>query len=270
VLLPEIVRHVLDGVQAEAVQPHPLRQTEMRLIEIVGHLGQLGLEVRQAGDARGDVVLAAGAQAGGAHPAAEPRVPGVLRIVARMVVDHVEQHLHAAAVGVVHQGLEIRLAAETRVEALEVVRPIAVITPVREAGASDEAVDVLDHRGDPQRGDPEIGQLVELQPQAGEIAAVEGPLGGAVHPLVIACVAVGETVDEDEIKDAVGPVPLRLDRDRGVDGRSRRPYLGSRSPKSRVGAAREKNCTRRRKPGEPGCGPVGRLSPQRHLPPVSA
>jgi hypothetical protein len=47
---------------------------------------------------------------------------------------------------------------------------------------------------------------------------VERPLGVAIDALVVARVAVGETVDDDEIENAVGPARLRLDRDEGWGG----------------------------------------------------
>jgi hypothetical protein len=76
----------------------------------------------------------------------------------------------------------------------------------------------LHHRRDPERRHPEVRQLIELLPQPNEIAAVERPLGVAVDALVIGRIAVGETVDDDEIENAVGPARLRLDCDEGWGG----------------------------------------------------
>ncbi len=111
------------------------------------------------------------------------------------------------------QGLQLLLAAEARVEGVEVVGPVAVVAPVGEAGAGDEAVDVLDHRGDPQGGDAEVGDLVELLAQAGEVAAVEGALGLAVDPDVVAGIAVGEAVEDRRSRGS--PRPTRCAAPRG-------------------------------------------------------
>ena len=213
VLFPDVVLDVLDRVEPEAVHPHPLGEAELGVQQIVAHLGELGLEVGEAGDAGGQVVLAAlGADA---EPPLEARVVEHFGVVAGVVVDHVEQHLHAAGVRLVHQGLELRLAAEAGVEPLEVVPPVAVVPPVGEAGAGDEAVDVLDHRRDPERRRAEVGDLVEVLGQPLEVAAVEGPLGVAVDVPVVAGVAVGEAVDDDEVEDGVAPALLGSDRDAG-------------------------------------------------------
>jgi hypothetical protein len=60
---------------------------------------------------------------------------------------------------------------------------------------------------------------------------VERPLGGPVHAVVVVLVAVGETVDDDEIEDAVLPALLGLDLDRGrrcgLRGRPARGTPGS-------------------------------------------
>jgi hypothetical protein len=130
--------------------------------QIVRHLRQLGFEVGQAGDAGGQVVLAAGALGLDAEPAADLRILQIDRVIPGVIIDHVQQHLDAAGVGLVHQRLKIGLAAEARIGAVEVVRPVAVVAPVRKAGAGDEAVDVLHHRGDPEGRHPQAGDLVEL------------------------------------------------------------------------------------------------------------
>ncbi len=64
---------VLDGVEAEAVEAHPLGEPEVGLDQVVADLGQLGLEVGQAGDAAGEVVVAAGP---GLSMRSQPRVAG--------------------------------------------------------------------------------------------------------------------------------------------------------------------------------------------------
>ena len=51
----------------------------------------------------------------------------------------------------------------------------------------------------------EVRDLVEVLAQPGEVAAVEGALGGAVDVLVVAEIAVGEAVDDDEVEDGVRP-----------------------------------------------------------------
>ena len=86
----------------------------------------------------------------------------IARAVPGVVVDHVEQDFHAAGVGSFNERDQLGLGAEALIDALEVVGPVAVVGPVGESRAGDEAVDVVDDRGDPDRGRAERGDLVEL------------------------------------------------------------------------------------------------------------
>jgi len=134
---------VLDGVEAEAVDAVAARKIEVGAQQEVGHLRLLGLPVGEPRDAGGEVVLAAVALVRAAQPVAGAGIGQVVRAVAGVVVDHVEQDLEAAPVGLGDQLLELALGAEAEIEALDVVGPVAMVGPVGEAGAGDEAVDGL-------------------------------------------------------------------------------------------------------------------------------
>jgi hypothetical protein len=146
-----------------------------------------------------------------------------------VVVDDVEQHLDVAPVTLGHQHLEVLLAAETRIQPGEIVGPVAVVGPVGKTGAADEAVDVLDHRRDPDGGRAERGDPVELPDQALDVTAVEGPLRGPIHRDVVAGVAVGKPVGDDEVDHCVRPVALgRHHHRRSAFGERLRPFRGRR------------------------------------------
>ncbi len=88
-LLPEGVVHVLDGVEAEAVDAEPLRPGDLGIEEVLRDLGVLGPEVGEAGYARRDVVRTAVPLLVRPEPPLRLRVLRVLRLVASVVVDDV-------------------------------------------------------------------------------------------------------------------------------------------------------------------------------------
>ncbi len=139
VLGPEVVGDVLDGVEAEAVDAEPLRPGDLGVEEVLRDLGVLGLEVGEAGDARREVVRAAVPLLVRPEPPLRLRVLRVLRLVAGVVVDDVEQDADAARVGGGDEGLEVVFGPEARVEREEVVGPVAVVGPVGETRPGDEA-----------------------------------------------------------------------------------------------------------------------------------
>ena len=132
-----------------------------------------------------------------------------------MVVDHVEQHLDAALVGLFDQGLEVGLAAETRVQAFEVVDPVAVEALVPEFRQARRlrhlAAGLLQlYRVDPQRGDAQVLELVELLRQALQVAAVPAAGVAQIDARVVAGITIGEAIDEHEVQHFVAPgVELR-------------------------------------------------------------
>ena len=219
VLLPEGVVHVLHRVQPEAVHAGALRPVELRVQEVLRHLGQLRLEVRQAGDARRHVVLAAGAPLLRAQPALRLGIGEVARVVAGVVVDHVQQHADAAPVSLVHQRAQVLLGAEARIQLVEVVRPVAVIAPVREARAGDEAVDVLHHRGDPQR---RHAQRADSSSSCWRRPLRSPPWKApwaACPPRRCSSDPIREAIHDDEIEDLVSPAAGRHLRRGGRRGR---------------------------------------------------
>src|SRR5205807_4667852 len=213
-LLPEFVADVLDGVEAEAVDARALRPAQLRVEQELHDVAPLGLEVGKAADAAGEVVAAAQTERGVAQPVLRLGIGQVMAAVAAVVVNDVEQHLDAARVAGLDERAEILRSAEARIEPAEVVGPVAVVGPVGEADLVDVAVDVLDQRIDPDGGDAERRDLVELCAQALEVAAVEGARRLAVDGLVVLRVAVGEAVDENEVEDVLGPGSRRARRGR--------------------------------------------------------
>jgi hypothetical protein len=112
-------------------------------------------------------------------------------------------------VGGVDQGAQVVEVAEVGVRLGEVDGPVAVVAVDVGVG-----LDVLDDRGDPQGGDAELLDVVEVLLEAGPVAAVVAGHVLAVQQVVVAVVAVGEAVDEDLIDDLVAPVAgVGLDRD---------------------------------------------------------
>jgi hypothetical protein len=113
---------VLVGVEPEAVDAGAPGQRDVGGEHVVAHLGDLGLQVGQAAHRAGDgvdlAVAFADADPGLAGGGLARRIAGG---VAGVVVDHVEQHLDAALVAPVDQGLQVGLGAEMRVHLLEVV-----------------------------------------------------------------------------------------------------------------------------------------------------
>ena len=150
VLLPEVVFDVFDRIEAETVEPGALRETQVGGKKVLAHLGQLGFEIGQTGEALREVVLATTARLGAAQPGPAGGIFGVTRrVVTNVVVDHVEQHLDAARMGRVHQSFELGFATEAGIEALEIVGPITVVTEVAETGTGDVSRDILDQRSEP-------------------------------------------------------------------------------------------------------------------------
>ena len=169
--LPELVLDVLDGVEPEAVEAGARGEPELRIEQVVLHLRQFGAEVGQAADLAVELVDRAIDRLG-AEPARGRRVRHVLRVIARVVVDDVEQHLDAAGVRGIDQLLQFRLGAEARVDGLVVVGPVAVECAVLEPAARHRdargrlgrraEVDLARDRRDPDRRGAEARDLVEL------------------------------------------------------------------------------------------------------------
>ena len=195
----------------------------MRVEQVVLHLRQFGAEVGQPADLAVELVDRAVHRLA-AEPARGRRVRHVLRVVARVVVDDVEQHLDAAGVRRVHQLLEFRLRAEARVDGLVVVGPVAVERAVLEPPSRHRdargrlrrraEVDLARDRRDPDRRGAQARDLVELRGQPGEIATMETARIVAVDIQVVGAGAIRESIEDDEVEHRIRPVALRHDDDR--------------------------------------------------------
>jgi hypothetical protein len=78
-------------------------------------------------------------------------------MLAHVVGDDVDDHQHVALVRRVDERAQVVEIAEVRVGLGEVLSPVAVVAVDVGVG-----LDVLDDRGDPQGGDPELLDVVEL------------------------------------------------------------------------------------------------------------
>ena len=129
--------------------------------------------------------------------------------VGGVVGDDVEEHLHAALVRLLDQLLHVGVGAEVGIDLGEVGDPVAVV-----AGAlvALRALDgpVLERRSQPNRGTPQVLDVVQLRGQPLEIPAVVETLVAAVEPglesssgeptLVVGRVPVGEAVAHHEVE----------------------------------------------------------------------
>src|SRR6202162_468257 len=176
VLFPESMIEVLGRVEPEAVDAGTFRPSDLRLHQEVGDLGQLGLEVRQAGHARRHVVLTAGPGRLRAEPALRLWVRQIAGVVPGMVVNDVEQDPNAAPVARLDERLQLRLGPEPPVHGEEVVSPVTVVSPVRESRSGHETIDVLDDRVDPEGRYAQVGDFVEMLDEPLQVSAVERPL----------------------------------------------------------------------------------------------
>lgn len=124
-----------------------------------------------------------------------------------MVHHHVQDDPHAALVGLVHQSSQALLVAVVGINFGEVQRPVAVVGVEGEAAllaATDEAVHLLHHGGDPDGIHAEALDVVELLGQPLEVAAMPGgdlvlAILLAAEAVIVGRVAVVEAVGQQEI-----------------------------------------------------------------------
>ena len=98
---------------------------------------------------------------------------------------------------------QVLLGAEARVQAGEVVGPVAVVRPIGKPRPVHMAGDVLHQGVHPDGSDAEGSNLVQLRKKAFEIAPMEGAFRLPVDVGVVSRVAVGEPIDQDEVEDVV-------------------------------------------------------------------
>jgi hypothetical protein len=170
-----------------------------------------------------------------------------------MVEDAVEDDPHAAGVGLVEQLSERGVAAEQRIDHLVVVGVIAVVR-----GRREDRVEV-------ERGDPQLGEFVEVLRDAQQVAALEAKrrrrgIPRLHRPGFGDAPARREAVREDLVEDGVatqsGPderwLPLRRLSSRSPRGRSPSGGRDLRSGRART----------RRLPPRPAAFPTGQSSPE--------
>ena len=134
----------------------------------------------------------------------------ILDDVGGMVGDDVHIDFHAARMSGVHQRPKVRVRAEMRVDLREVGHPIAMIACALLAGPALHGL-VLEDGREPDGGGAEPLNIVQLRGQPLEVAAmVEAARGGVIAglepsafqaALVVARIAIGEPVGQDEIDD---------------------------------------------------------------------
>ncbi len=124
---------------------------------------------------------------------------------AGVVEDTVEDDAHPAAVRGVEQLAQGVVAAEQRVDLEVVVRVIAMVR-----GRTED-------RGQVDRGDPEVLEVVEVLGDPAQVAALEPVIGRRRVPRLedarlVDPVAAGEPVREDLVEDRVADPGRRVDR----------------------------------------------------------
>ncbi len=127
-----------------------------------------------------------------------------------MIHHHVLHQVHAAAVQGAGELAVVAQRAEVRVDAAEILRPVAVVAAVAVAAVPP----LLRHRrGDPQRRGAQAGDVVQTPAQAAQVtAAVSGRVGRVVLAaalVVVAGIAVVEAVGQGEVDDLLAPVGRR-------------------------------------------------------------
>ena len=123
-----------------------------------------------------------------------------------VVGDDVEDHLEAVLVHLLDHLAQLGQIAEVRIDVREILLPIAVIGV--EVGVG---VEVAHHRRDPDRGDAERLQVIEVIDDALPVAALVEPERAGHDVGVVVEIAVGEAIDEQLIDDLVAPVAGRAD-----------------------------------------------------------
>ena len=158
----------------------------------------------ELGDAR-DRRLRAGALQRSAAPDVDVGVPVQVHVVIEdlphVVGDDVEHHLEVLVVRRRRELPELREIPEVRVRLREVLRPVAVVRVDVGVG-----LDVLHDGRDPQRGDAERLDVVEVIDEPLPVAALEAREVAGPHLVVVVHVAVGEAIDEHLVDDLVAPV----------------------------------------------------------------
>jgi hypothetical protein len=234
--LREVSRgHVLRGVHAEAVGVQALHPALRESRDVRGDdrvlLGEIGQTVERA-------VHVVVAELRARRRVVEP--VGVLRRDARAaagVVDHhVEDEAHPSGVQVARQRVDVRDAAELRLD--RAVVGVGEVGPVPVVAA--RAVAQRDLRGErrrPDGRDAESREVRDALAQAGEVAAVEEvrvgrPEAASLAGVVVGGVAVLEAVRKDEVQGLLHPVAGR--------GGRRGARLALVHPGSAVRAARRR------------------------------
>ncbi len=229
------------------------------------HAGERAVAVRVVGVVEGLPVL--GQVGEGALGEVVVRLLLVVHDVGGVVGDDVEEDLHALGVRLGDEVLEVLVGAEVRVDLGEVGDPVAVVAG---RGVLPRALHglVLEDGRHPDGGGAHALDVVEPVGQALEVAAlVEALVGGVVAggetgagqaALVVAGVAVGEAVRQDEVELLPGEVvpgvrlrELRVGRGRGrgagprgqrrEEGCGERGHGDGRDPSHSCGAARDRH-----------------------------
>ena len=112
-----------------------------------------------------------------------------------VVVDHVEDEPDASGLRGLRQRDQIVLAAEPRLDAAEVLHPVAVkrTVAVEWLGAHGE------HRRDPEGANPERVEIGQPTGDPSQIATVKGMGIGEVYGVIVARIAVVKAINKHEV-----------------------------------------------------------------------
>ena len=129
-------------------------------------------------------------------------VPGM--IVAAVVENHVHHHLQSTLVAFVDELLIFSVCTKARIHFIVIGGGVSVVRAVHAVVVGPV---VLKNRREPQGGDAEVGEVVEVLLDAGEITAVAQAWLGAFADLVahaldhvVLRVAVGEAVWHEQVE----------------------------------------------------------------------
>mmetsp|Transcript_29817 Transcript_29817/g.53979 ORF Transcript_29817/g.53979 Transcript_29817/m.53979 type:complete len:423 (+) Transcript_29817:575-1843(+) len=227
----EVAVRVGPGVGADARQPGALDPPQGHLRQIGGEFWPALVQVRHArrepavGEALAvawrrigvlqrhprmvgfDIALWPLVQPVGCRQIAQPPVPGA-DVVEHDVLDHADLAFARCA-----DEVEVVLvAAETRVDLVEVGRGVAVVAVGRAV--------VFDQRRRPHLGEAQVGDVAQMPAQAGEVAAMAAAGVGAIrrllHAALAAAAALGEAVGHDEVDRILGAEAAALGRAGGT------------------------------------------------------
>ena len=130
-----------------------------------------------------------------------------------VVHDDVQDHLEPLVVGASDHRAQRREVSEVRIRLRQVLRPVPVVGVHVGVG-----VDVLDDGRDPERRDPESGEVVEVVLDALPVPTLVLRESTGLDCEVVVDVPIGEAVDQHLVDDLIAPILDVGGKHRGLAG----------------------------------------------------